>query len=485
MTLDEKVAVARQLCRLGVDVIEAGFPVASQDDFAAVRTIAGEARGPIIAALCRADRNDITCAWEAVRGAQRPRIHTFIATSDVHLEHKLRMTRPEVLGRITDSVSFARSLCQDVEFSAEDASRSDESFLKAAIRAAVAAGATTINIPDTVGYSQPQEFGELVSEIVSMPEITAGGVTVSVHCHDDLGLAVANSLEAIRRGAGQVECTVNGIGERAGNAALEEVVMNLRTRGESFGVQTGIKANELYQSSRLVSRVTGIAVQRNKAVVGANAFSHEAGIHQHGMLANRATYEIMLPAEVGWIGEGMVIGKHSGRHAIGSCIKEAGITFTDEQLAQVVSKVKSLADRQKSVSAEEVVAIAEGMLHEGVEPALRVVEYAAFTGNGAPATASLAVVVDGRTVKASNHGIGIVDASFSALKAATGIDARLAEYSLKAVAGGSNALAEVTVAVESGGRIARSRGVHEDVAVASLNAFVAAFNRLLALRGIT
>ncbi len=334
MNVSEKVEFARALEWLGVDVIEAGFAASSNEDFESVKKIAQVVTNPntSVACLARLSKEDISCAWEAVRFAAKPRIHVFIATSDIHLRHKLKLTREQVLERITAMVSFAKSLTCDIEFSAEDASRSDADFLKQAVFNAVKAGATTINLPDTVGYAQPQEFGEMVREVCAMNELRREGrenVVVSVHCHDDLGLAVANSLEGVRNGAGQVECTINGVGERAGNAALEEVVMNLRARNEFFNARTGIDSTKLFGASQLLTQITSMAVQRNKAVVGANAFAHEAGIHQHGMIANRNTYEIMSPEDVGWVNEGIIIGKHSGRHGVNFVLEKQGIKLSD------------------------------------------------------------------------------------------------------------------------------------------------------------
>jgi 2-isopropylmalate synthase len=361
MTSTEKLDVARVLARLGVDVIEAGFPAASPDDLAAVRTIAEQVRGPIICGLARASRSDIDRAWEAVRPAARPRIHTFLATSDLHMEHKLRMTRAKVLARVAEMVAYARSLCDDVEFSPEDAGRSDPGFLHEVLSHAIRAGATTLNIPDTVGYTTPDEFGALIRGILEkVPGVDA--VTLSVHCHDDLGLATANTLAGLVAGARQAEVTVNGIGERAGNTSLEEIVMTLATRAARLGLRTGVDATQLVRASRLVSTVTGMPVQANKAIVGANAFSHESGIHQDGMLKHESTYEIMRPESVGASRPRLVLGKHSGRAALVSRLSELGYSLDDAALERVFARFKALADRRKSVADADLEALVLGEL---------------------------------------------------------------------------------------------------------------------------
>jgi 2-isopropylmalate synthase len=366
MTSAEKLEVAKTLGRLGVDVIEAGFPAASPDDLAAVRAIAEQVRGPIICGLARASRGDIDKAWEAVRVAARPRIHTFLATSDLHMEHKLRMTRAEVLARVAGMVAYARDLCEDVEFSPEDAGRSDPPFLYEALAHAIRAGATTLNIPDTVGYTTPDEFGALIRGIrENVPGV--GAITLSVHCHDDLGLATANTLAGLVAGARQAEVTINGIGERAGNTSLEEIVMTLATRAARLGLRTGIDTTQLVRASRLVSTVTGMAVPANKAIVGANAFAHESGIHQDGMLKHQSTYEIMRPESVGASRTRLVLGKHSGRAALSSRLAELGYSFDDTALDRVFARFKALADRRKSVSDADL----EALLLDGAGAAER------------------------------------------------------------------------------------------------------------------
>ncbi len=357
MNLPEKVTMAQQLDRLGVDIIEAGFPVASQGDFVAVQAVAREVRRPVIAGLARVTRQDIGVAWEALKGAARPRIHTFLATSDIHLQYKLKITREQALAQAADAVGFARSLCEDVEFSPEDATRSDVEFLCAVLQVAVDAGATTLNIPDTVGYTIPTEFARLI-ETIRRRVRGKHPITISAHCHNDLGLAVANSLAAVEAGARQVECTINGVGERAGNAALEEIVMALRVRGESLPYETGIRSEELYRSSQLLSHLVGFPVQPNKAVVGRNAFAHEAGIHQHGMLSNPLCYEIMTPESVGVPGTTLVLGKHSGRHALARRYQELGMDLSREQLQRAYEGFVTLADRKKRVYDQDLISLA-------------------------------------------------------------------------------------------------------------------------------
>jgi len=356
MNLAEKITLARQLDRLGVDIIEAGFPVASEGDFAAVQAVAREVRRPVIAALARATREDIGVAWDALKGAARPRIHTFLATSDIHLQYKLKITRERALEQTRDAVAFARSLCADVEFSPEDATRSDVDYLCAVLQAAVDAGASTLNIPDTVGYSIPVEFGRLI-ETIRKRVRSERPVTISAHCHNDLGLAVANSLAAVEAGARQVECTINGIGERAGNAALEEFVMALRVRSEALPYDTAVRSEEIYRTSQLLSHLIGFPVQPNKAIVGRNAFAHEAGIHQHGMLSNPLCYEIMTPESVGVPGTTLVLGKHSGRHALARRYEELGVPLSAEQLQQAYTAFTALADRKKRIYDQDLLSL--------------------------------------------------------------------------------------------------------------------------------
>lgn len=360
LNINEKLEIARQLERLGVDVIEAGFPAASNGDFEAVKSIAKEIKGPVAAGLARATKKDIDRAWEALKYAAKPRIHTFIATSDIHLEYKLKMTRGEVLKRAVEAVSYAKSLCPDIEFSPEDGSRTDIEFLYRVLEAVIEAGANVINIPDTVGYSMPEEFGSLIKGIRENVR-NAGNVTISVHCHDDLGMATANSLSAVENGAAQVECTINGIGERAGNASLEEIVMAIKTRESYYNCQTGIVSEQLYRTSTLVSYCTGMQIQPNKAVIGANAFAHESGIHQHGMLSNKQTYEIMTPQSVGLKESQLVLGKHSGRHAFEERLKNLGYSLGTEELNGAFISFKALADKKKYIMDKDIEALINEM----------------------------------------------------------------------------------------------------------------------------
>jgi len=482
LTMNEKLLIARQLARLNVDIIEAGFPIASAGELNAVRQIAQQVKGPIICALARATKTDIDAAWEAVKDAKRPRIHTFIATSQIHLEKKLRKSKEEIIEIAKDAVRYAKSKCDDVEFSPEDAARTDIDYMCDVVRAAIHAGATTINIPDTVGYSEPQEFGERIRQIfIKVPE--AKDVVISCHCHDDLGLAVANSLAAIKNGATQVECTVNGIGERAGNASMEEIVMNLKTRNDYFKeFYTEINPKEIYLTSRMVADFTGIAVQRNKAIVGANAFAHEAGIHQHGVLSDKSTYEIMTPEEVGWMGEGIVMGKHSGKHAAQSVLKDLGYDLSPAQVDLITSRIKDLADKQKVVMRDDIIAIANdiaGSLDEE-EQILHLEEVRVTTGNRTEPIATVRMKVDNETRVGEGKGVGPVDAVSKAITSIIGPSIKLKEYNLKAITGGTNALANVSITVEdSSGNIFTSESVDEDIIMASAKALVKGTNKAL------
>ncbi|MDZ7797107.1 MAG: 2-isopropylmalate synthase [Candidatus Marinimicrobia bacterium] len=397
LTINEKIIIAEQLAKLGVDVIEAGFPVASRGDFEAVRQIARNIEGPVICGLARAVDADIDCCWEAVKYSKKPRIHTFIATSDIHRDEKLCKSKEEVIRSAVNAVKRARSYCEDVEFSPEDAGRTSVDYMCDVVRAVIDAGATTINIPDTVGYTEPEEFGERIRTLfASVPE--AKDVVISVHCHNDLGNAVANSLAAVKNGATQVECCVNGIGERAGNASLEEIVMNLKTRKDYFNAETAINTRELFKTSRLVSNLTGLNISRNKAIVGRNAFAHEAGIHQHGVLQSKSTYEIMRAEDVGWAGENIVIGKHSGKHAVIALLEEQGYILSSEQINQVTEKVKALADKNKSIEQDDVLAIAMdtlGQLSEQ-EQRIKLLGFSVTTGSGMIPTASVKLLIDGK-----------------------------------------------------------------------------------------
>ncbi len=477
LTAEEKLEVADALVALGVDVIEAGFPAASPGDFEAVRSIAARVRGASVAGLARANQGDIERAAQAVKGADAPRIHTFIATSDIHLQHKLRMTREQVLDRVTAMVGFARSFTGDVEFSAEDATRSNWEFLVEVFKRAVEAGASTINVPDTVGYTTPTEYVALIRHLRErVPGME--GVVISVHCHDDLGMATANTLAAVAAGARQVEVTVNGIGERAGNTALEEVVMALSTRKDTFGgVATGIKTERLVPTSRLVSGLTGLRVQANKAIVGANAFAHEAGIHQDGMLKERTTYEIMNPTDVGWEGTKLVLGKHSGRAGFRSTLSEIGIRLEEEQLNEAYQRFLLLADRKKAVTAADLAALVSDQLAaEG--DVLQLVRWNASIGSTGPATASVVVSRGAEELTGDAEGNGPVHALFQAIETATGLKPELEYYHVEAVTPGEDAQGQVHVRVRSDGALYTGHGLATDVVEASARAYLAALSKI-------
>jgi 2-isopropylmalate synthase len=488
MTSAEKLEVARQLAVLGVDVIEAGFPAASPDDLEAVRRIAkevGTQDGPIVAGLARCWREDIDKAWQAVQVAKKPRIHTFLATSDLHMERKLGMTRDQVLAQIEHMVSFARSLCADVEFSPEDASRSDPDFLVEALEVAIAAGATTLNIPDTVGYAMPVEYGKLIAYLREHTP-GAGDVVWSAHCHDDLGCATANTLAALEAGCRQVEVTINGIGERAGNTSLEEVVMALRTRQPYYRVDTRINATELVRTSRLVANYTGIQVPRNKAIVGENAFAHEAGIHQDGMLKDQRTYEIMRPEDVGLTQSRLVLGKHSGKHALQVRLKELGFELDRDELREAFARFKMLADKKKVVTDADLQALANQELLAPDEIfVLTDLQVSAGRPGMPTATVRLRGPNDRVYVKA-DVGTGPVDAAYRAIDAIVEAPSILLEYNVHSVTEGIDALGEVTVRIASGqdkSRVFGGYGADTDVIVASAKAYVAAINRMLAALG--
>jgi len=477
MNLGEKLAVARQLERLGVDVIEAGFAIASPGDFNSVKEIAKTIRGPIIASLSRALEKDIDTAWEAVRSAERPRIHTFIATSAIHMEHKLRMTPDQVVEQAVAMVRYARRLCPDVEFSAEDASRSDPDFLCRVYQAVIAAGAGTINIPDTVGYALPDEFAGLVRKVISgTPDI--GKAVVSVHCHNDLGLAVANSLAAVQAGATQVECTINGLGERAGNAALEEIVMALRTRSEQFSSCCGINTTEIHATSRLVSAVTGVKVQPNKAVVGDNAFAHEAGIHQHGVLANRQTYEIMTPESVGLARSEMVLGKHSGRHAFEERLVKLGLRVEGQTINELFDSFKELADKKKLVSDRDIEALVLGR-SLAVPQIYSLDRFVINSGTSLSSTATVHLRKDNADLNEQVAvGDGPIDAAFKAINKIVGIEAELQNLELNAVTGGTDAQGEARVRIQYQGELYNGHGVSTDIVESGIKAYLAALNSL-------
>ncbi|MGA9364816.1 MAG: 2-isopropylmalate synthase [Bacteroidota bacterium] len=480
MNLEEKMRMARQLEQLRVDVIEAGFPVASVGDFEAVQVIAKTVEHSAVAALCRTVKTDIDRAWSVLQYAKKPRIHTFIATSDIHLVHKLRKTREQVLDDVVGAVSHAKSFCPDVEFSCEDASRTDIDYLCQVVEAAIDAGATVINLPDTVGYAVPEEYGamfRMVRERVKNIE----KVTLSAHCHNDLGLAVANSLAAIRNGACQVECTVNGVGERAGNASLEEIVMAIRTRREQFGAHTNVNTEELYKSSRLLSSLTGMLVQRNKAVVGANAFAHEAGIHQDGVLKSAITYEIMTPETVGIKHSTLVLGKHSGRHGLKKRYSELGYDLSAEELDKAYETFCAIADQKKEIFDEDLIAILEDEV-ANVEGVYHLENIHVSSGNTVQPTATIKLRRGNETFLDSATGDGPVDATYKAIKRITGVLGKLTEYSIKSVSFGDDAIGEVFVRVDFDGVLFNGRAVSTDVIVGSAKAYLEALNRALAAK---
>jgi 2-isopropylmalate synthase len=478
MNTREKVELAKQLARLGVDVMEAGFPIASQDDFEAVRAVAKCLKdGPIVAGLAWAKDVDIDRCWEAVKGAERPRIHTFIATSEIHIKYKLKSTQAEVLDATVAAVRRAKNYTPDVEFSAEDAHRTDQEYLCRVVEAAIQAGATTINIFDTVGYGLLWEFGERVRNLMNRVS-GIERVVVSAHCHNDLGLGVANSLEAIRAGARQIECTINGIGERAGNASLEELVMALRTRKDFFQFDTGIRTEEIYRTSKLLQSITGVNVQPNKAIVGANAFAHEAGIHQHGVLQTPLTYEIMTPESVGVPKSQLVLGKHSGRHAFKKRLEELGVELAEEDLNKAFGRFKDLCDRKKEVFDEDLLALVEDELltsNQGYS-----LEHLQFTsGTNIVPTATVRLRMQDETFQESGWGDGPVDAAYKAIDLITKVPGKLLEYQIRAITAGKDALGEVTATVEVDGRRIVGRGSSTDVIEASVRAYLNAINKVV------
>jgi 2-isopropylmalate synthase len=480
MNTVEKLEMARQLARLQVDVIEAGFPISSDEDFEATREVAkqvGTLEGaPAICGLSRVGLADIDRCWEAVRYARRPRIHTFVATSDLHLKYKLRKSRAEVLTAAVQAVRHARGYCADVEFSPEDASRSDFDYMCDVLSAVIDAGAQTVNIPDTVGYAVPQEWGERIARIRERVQ-GIDRVVLSVHCHNDLGQAVANSLTALLHGARQIECTVNGIGERAGNASLEEIVMALRTRRDFFRLETNVRTEEIFRASRLLSHITGVHVQPNKAVVGENAFAHEAGIHQDGVLKEKLTYEIMRPEDIGRPSNKLVLGKHSGRHALAARLKDLGFDLAGAELDRAFKKFKELADRKKEVYDEDLAAM---VADEATQiPETYTLDYLhSISGTGLIPSATVRLVKDGQTFQDSGVGDGPVDAALAAIDAITGLKGRLLDYALRAATGGKDAIGEVSVKVEFDGTVVSGKGSSTDVIEASARAYLNALNRL-------
>src|SRR5437763_3651105 len=481
LNVAEKLEIAQQLARLGVDVIEAGFPVTSPGDFEAVETIARNVEGPIVAGLARTHVADIDAVYEAVKDAERPRIHTFISTSDIHIEHQLQTTREDVKGQARAAVAHARGYVEDVEFSPMDATRADVEFTAEVCAIAVEEGATTINIPDTVGYTMPQEFTRYLERLYELAP-SLRDVVLSVHCHDDLGLAVANSFAGVLAGARQVECAINGIGERAGNASLEEIAMLLHTREADLGLRTGIVTTEIARTSRLVSRLTGYSVQPNKAVIGRNAFAHESGIHQDGVLKERTTYEIMDATTIGLETNSLVLGKHSGRHALRNALEELGFEVDGAALNTAFKRFKELADKKKKVTALDL----EAIVSDEMQRAPIAFELVSFDIEASNVRAPLAKVSvrmpDDAVVNGSFTGDGPIDAFFSAINAATNHEARLREYHVSAVTGGRDALGEVTVLLELDGELASGQGVSTDILEASGRAYLRALSNALASR---
>ncbi|SHJ59610.1 2-isopropylmalate synthase [Paramaledivibacter caminithermalis] len=477
MNLKEKIQMAKQLEYLKVDIIEAGFAIASEGDFTSVKEIAKTIKGCTIASLARALPKDIDYAWEAVKYADRPRIHTFIATSDIHMKYKLKMKPDEVVQRAVNMVRYAKKYCEDIEFSAEDATRSDPIFLANLFDKVIEAGATVINIPDTVGYTTPDEYFKFLTKIKENSS-NIHRAEISVHCHNDLGLAVANTLAAARAGATQFECTINGIGERAGNAALEEIVMAINTRKDILSLECNIDTTQILRSSKLLSTITGVQVQPNKAIVGANAFAHESGIHQHGVLEEKSTYEIMTPESIGLTANKMVLGKHSGRHAFEERLKSLGYELSEEELSKAFKKFKDLADKKKSVFNRDIEAIVTGDFIE-VPQAYELESFVINSGNIITSTATIALKKQGELIKEAMVGDGPVDAAFKSIEKIVGMEIILEDYALHSVTEGKDAQGEAIVKISHNGKMYRGRGLSTDVVEASIKAYLSAVNKML------
>ncbi|MDR1795867.1 MAG: 2-isopropylmalate synthase [Clostridiales Family XIII bacterium] len=477
MNLKEKIEMAKQLERLGVDVLEAGFAISSPGDFQSVKTVAGTVKDCTVASLARADKKDIDAAWEAVKGAADPRIHLFIATSSLHMQYKLKMKPDEVLEQAAAMTKYAKKYTPNVQFSAEDSTRSDMDFLAKVVAAVIEAGATTVNLPDTVGYTTPDEHYQFFREIHKrVPALKT--VVASAHCHNDLGLAVANSLAAVRGGARQAECTVNGIGERAGNAALEEIAMSLHVRKNYYSVECGVRTTEIVRSSNLLSRITGVKVQPNKAIVGENAFAHEAGIHQHGMMENAETYEIMTPASVGLKESNLVLGKHSGKHAFGERVRLLGYTLTEQEMSEAFKRFKEVADRKKQVYDKDIEAI---VAKEQVQvPRTYALDsFVINSGNAITATGVVKLVRDGRLIEKVARGDGPIDAAFKAIGKIIGRPLVLDDYQLDSLSEGKDALGDARVVIKNeAGRLYSGRGLSTDVIEASIKAYINAVNKM-------
>lgn len=477
MNKREKLMLAKQLEKMGVDVIEAGFAAASPGDFESVKLIADEIKESTVAVLARTVKEDIDKAWNAVKGAPKPRIHTFIATSPIHMEYKLKMQPEDVMKRAVDMVSYACSLCPEVEFSAEDATRSETGFLAELFDKVIEAGAGIINIPDTVGYTTPDEFYSFITEIRQKSRFL-DTVQISVHCHNDLGLAVANSIAAVRAGATQIECTINGIGERAGNAALEELAMIMTVRKDLIGAEIRIATEEITRTSSLLTSITGVHVQPNKAIVGANAFAHESGIHQHGVLSNRSTYEIMTPESVGLSKNNLVLGKHSGRHAFKDKARELGFQLSQEELDSVFDEFKALADRKKQIFDKDIEALLSKGL-QGTEDHYKLKRFVINSGNTITTTASVVLEADGCEVEGISFAQGPVDAAFRAIEKCMNIEVLLEDYSLQSITEGTDALGYATVKLNFGGKHFTGRDASINVVEASIVAYINAMNKVM------
>ncbi len=482
LTLPEKVEIARLLESMGVDIIEAGFPISSPGDFESVKTIASQVTKSTVCGLARCTPKDVERAGEAVKGAAKPRIHVFCATSKIHREHKLKKGKEDIISLSVESIKQALQYTKDVEFSPEDASRTELEFLEEITHAAIEAGATTINLPDTVGYATPASYGLIFSHLIKkLPAIRQKGIILSSHCHNDLGLAVANSLAAIENGARQVECTINGIGERAGNAALEEIVMALKVRHDHYSVGTRVDSTKIYPASRMVSTLTGLTVQRNKAIVGQNAFAHEAGIHQDGILKYRETYEIMDPTAVGLPTNSLVLGKHSGRHAFRERVTSLGYELDDEQIESAFNRFKALADKKKEVFDEDIEALVDDQLELGCG-VWKLTGLQVMTGSNSTPTATVTLKDgSGEPIQDASVGDGPVDAIYSAIQRLTGVRVSLSDYRIRAVSKGKEALGEVQIEIDHSGRKVRGRGLSTDILEASALAYLAAINRLRSL----
>jgi 2-isopropylmalate synthase len=482
MNLEEKLRVARQLERLNVDIIEAGFPIASKEDFESVKTIANEIRDPVIAGLCRCLKKDIDRGWQAVRDADKPRLHIFLATSAIHLKYKLKKAESEILKQAVEMTRYAASLCPNVEFSPEDASRTNRAFLAEIVEAVIDAGATTVNIPDTVGYAIPWEYGKTIGYLRKHVS-NINRAIISTHCHDDLGLAVANSLAAVANGARQVEVAMNGLGERAGNCSLEEIVMAIKTRADELNVTTQVDAGEIMATSRMISQITGFPVPPNKAIIGSNAFRHEAGIHQHGILSHKSTYEIMKPEDIGVHSEeiehGLVLGKHSGHHAFNKRLNDLGYHLTPEEVHLALERFKEVADKKKNVYDEDLHAIVDDVVAAGAKPTYTIEYLSVTAGSHQIPTATVELRKGKRVRQKASTGDGPVDAVFSAINQITRIKCSLLDYTIRSVTGGREAMGEVTVKIQYKDRVYTGVGASTDVIEASAKAYLNCINRIL------